>query len=308
MSIIKKILKGLLIFVGVVMLIVIVCIIIDWPGKQPTKPILTEKPKVIETPSAIKIEPPHSSNSYVAKLEMATVWVTEGIEHAFIRQLVAEPKMFGWTGDVDTHIKTWAGHEAHLIAIRAGYVNNRTGEEIRIQTPGKVAFVLSNEGGKITVQKIERDGNVEVKVPLADNFKSAKFQTPGEFEYVFKPVFTTATAIPTISAVMTVADKAGMEIKEINANLQQLQQEIESYKQFINSCMSVLNSGQDVQDPDDKIFNIMFTTLQELWKLEEGREMEEYKPPLMQAVKRKEVVGLELEIKRTAWGSRADNH
>lgn len=172
---------------------------IFFPPKKVAGPVKPKEKVVSEISEKVKIQPPAKisepsqpplPNSWVTKLENATVWAGEGIEHTFIRQLVAEPKMFGWTDDVnDPNIQIWAGRQAHLIAISAGYVNNRTGEEVRIKLPGKVAFPISMKEGKISVQKIERDGNVEAAVPLAENIKAAKFQDkPGTFEYIYKNI------------------------------------------------------------------------------------------------------------------------
>ncbi|MFH1677452.1 MAG: hypothetical protein ABH888_01420, partial [Patescibacteria group bacterium] len=123
-----------------------------------------EKEEIMPTDEIIKAE----------KLpEGAIIQKGEGIEHSLFRQLKADPN---FDGD--------AGAEAHRIAIKAGYVDPETGQEIRVGTSGidKAAYVLEKDGdGKIvgiTEYIKDADGNFQghESHQLADDFKSENFE------------------------------------------------------------------------------------------------------------------------------------
>lgn len=109
------------------------------------------------------------------KLADAIIGKGKGIEHVFIKQLVAKPAQFGYKGDkAEKAIKGWAVNKAHLIAKAAGYI--KAGKEKRIKGKGgDVAYALQiKDGGGITVAKY---------VKVADGrFKKVN---NGQFEYTF---------------------------------------------------------------------------------------------------------------------------
>ncbi len=78
--------------------------------------------------------------------KLATIGKTEGIEHAFIRQIEQNPQAFGFHGDIANHadIHRFAGNMAHQIAIENHYVDVDKGTEIRIKFDEKnpSAFII----------------------------------------------------------------------------------------------------------------------------------------------------------------------
>lgn len=126
-------------------------------------------------------------------MELATIKKGEGIEHALIRQLMAEPEKFEFKGNAED-LKSWAGGEAHRIAIKSGYVDINTGEEIRIGTEGrdKAAYMLEKEGNEIKIKeyfKGEKDFDLKEEHIAAKDYKSAKFEgvEKESYEYIEKP-------------------------------------------------------------------------------------------------------------------------
>jgi hypothetical protein len=134
-------------------------------------------------------------------LKLAAIGKGEGIEHALIRQLIADPTTFGFEGDTSDQkaVKTWAQKGAHQIAILAGYVNVKTGEEIRVKGKGdEVAYLLTVDSeGNISVGEytVGQDGNFkpdpEQTNKLVDDYGKAQFQggSPDglqSYEYVHK--------------------------------------------------------------------------------------------------------------------------
>ncbi len=86
----------------------------------------------------------------------------EGREHVFIRELIANPSIADFTGNPKDKftgnladkaaVKTWAGREAHILAIKAGYIGRNFHEEIRTRHPNKMAYVIEkNPAGGLRV-------------------------------------------------------------------------------------------------------------------------------------------------------------
>ncbi|TSC75680.1 MAG: hypothetical protein G01um101430_174 [Parcubacteria group bacterium Gr01-1014_30] len=106
--------------------------------------------------------------------EAAVVKRGEGIEHVLIRQLAANPKSFGFDGDAAdaSVVRRWAGVRAHQIAVLAGYVGAKTGNEVRVRRADKAAYVLQvDSGGKLSVAQFEKgdDGNWPSQSPAASS-------------------------------------------------------------------------------------------------------------------------------------------
>lgn len=94
------------------------------------------------------------ANNLEDQLKLATVRRGEGVEHALIRQLLANPQAYGFQGDIAKKrvVKKWAGRRAHLMAVRAGYFDWKFGAEIRVKHPNKAAFLLEKDAdGKMRV-------------------------------------------------------------------------------------------------------------------------------------------------------------
>ena len=101
-----------------------------------------------------------------ATLALSVVHKGEGVESAFIRQLMANPSLCDnskvcrpFTGnrkDVSA-LKTWAGHEAHVIAIKTGYFDWKFWSSIRVAAPDRMAYILertANGGIKVIEQAV----------------------------------------------------------------------------------------------------------------------------------------------------------
>ncbi|MEK7088744.1 MAG: hypothetical protein AAB913_01280 [Patescibacteria group bacterium] len=98
------------------------------------------------------------------KIKDATIHKGEGIEHAFIRQIEHNPELaqkLGFNGKPE-ELHAFAQHEAHIVAIKEGYVDN-TGNEVRVAEADKVAYEIKIENGHIVVdEKTIVDGKVEI--------------------------------------------------------------------------------------------------------------------------------------------------
>ncbi|MDP3043436.1 MAG: hypothetical protein Q8N21_03460 [bacterium] len=159
-----------------------------------------QKPRFIETVEEMEQaakEVPAAGKIADAKLDLAAIHKDEGVEHAIRRQLEAKPENYGYKGDMNDKqaIHKWSGGEAHRTAIKAGYVNPETGEEIRVGAKGigRAAYVLEKDAqGKTQVHEYFKgeEGNFksqEVR-ELAENFKGAKFEGADKefYEYEHK--------------------------------------------------------------------------------------------------------------------------
>lgn len=131
------------------------------------------------------------------RFDLAAIHKGEGIEHALRRQIEAEPENYGYKGDMNDKqaIHKWSGGEADRVAIKAGYVNHETGEEIRVGAKGidKAAYVLEKDAqGKTQIHEYFKgeDGSFKSQEVhgLAENFKGAKFEGADKefYEYEHK--------------------------------------------------------------------------------------------------------------------------
>lgn len=102
---------------------------------------------------------PPASQVQPVDFKIAGVHKGEGEEHAFIRELIADPSRADhtkWEYKGDRHdtraVKEWAGHTAAVIAIGIGHKNWKFGEEARVIKPDSIAFDIKNDGkGNLTV-------------------------------------------------------------------------------------------------------------------------------------------------------------
>jgi hypothetical protein len=96
-------------------------------------------------------------------LELAIIKKGDGVENALIRQLVKYPDEFGFSGDKTDAmaLNEWAGKEAHQLAVKSGYVETTTGEEVRVGAKGidRAAYALEKDKtGKLFIQEYLKDG------------------------------------------------------------------------------------------------------------------------------------------------------
>jgi|GEM_PF-6331170 len=137
----------------------------------------------VEQPVEPAVDPSKEIPNSTNVVELSTVHKGEGIEHAFIRQLKANPTEFGFNGDAsDEHaVAKWAGVKAHQVALDNGYA--ATGKEIRVAVAERVAYILENKNGKISVAEYVKDE--DGKFNLFEQHESGSdFETESEdYEY-----------------------------------------------------------------------------------------------------------------------------
>lgn len=167
------------------------------PAASAVAPAVPEPPTAPEpaTPGIAQAATPAPPVKVVAAkevpeaLKLAIVQKGEGIEHVLIRQLIFVPELYGFKGDTGDKkaVKKWAQTKAHQIAILAGYVDAKTGNEVRVKGQGgDVAYVLQTDSGlKLSVAQYckGKDGNFPEPgsktlktLELAKDFQSATFQ------------------------------------------------------------------------------------------------------------------------------------
>ncbi|MBU4257099.1 hypothetical protein KKC04_01660, partial [Patescibacteria group bacterium] len=165
------------------------------PGQRPAGH--AERPAVLSEIEKIKENIAQEAALRKGKFDLAAIHDKEGIEHAIRRQLEAEPENYGYKGNMNDKaaIHKWSGGEADRAAIKAGYVNPETGEEIRVGAKGidKAAYVLEKDAqGKTQIHEYFKgeDGSFKSQEVhgLAENFKGAKFEGADKefYEYEHK--------------------------------------------------------------------------------------------------------------------------
>jgi len=122
-----------------------------------------------------------------ARMKMATIGKKEGIEHAFIRQLIANPSLVdGVKMMVDGEVfdltfskskkplKEWAGWAADKIARNQGYVAGD--KQVWVKTAG-VAYLLENNGkGDVVTKEHEMGDDGNFKATPTDSKESSSLK------------------------------------------------------------------------------------------------------------------------------------
>ena len=136
-------------------------------------------------PAAYTTKPPKNNvpstmrSSKENLLALATVGHGEGIENAFIRQLLIDPLIcdgskycpeFSGNRANPIVLKRWAGRAAHILACKEGYADCKYGAaDIRVAMPDTMAYVIQKAtDGKISVQEYHMDTAVN-SVPPSSN-------------------------------------------------------------------------------------------------------------------------------------------
>jgi hypothetical protein len=167
-------------------------------GTPPPAPVVA---RAVPTPA------PKPTGPSPEDLKLATVKKGEGIEHAIIRQLVARSAKFGFDGDGHDAraIKLWAGHEAHVLAIRAGYADWKFGGEVRVARPDEMAYLLkkdSNDRLSIAEYRATPSGNANVSSsllsPVSPDAGGTKVlaSSVSQSQFLGMPDFITAHPLP----------------------------------------------------------------------------------------------------------------
>jgi hypothetical protein len=114
---------------------------------SPTAQAATNKPALPPRPPVKSTEPS------ATQMSLAVAHKGEGVESTFIRQFAANPAAYGFNGKDDAKaIHQWAGRQAHLLAIKAGYYDWKFGAEVGAAAPDKMAFVIRKDAaGNLTV-------------------------------------------------------------------------------------------------------------------------------------------------------------
>lgn len=106
----------------------------------------------------------------------AIVQKGEGVEHVFIRQLVANPMTYEGERKPEL-IEKWAKRKAHLVAIDLGFVQYESGKmvEVRIKgSGGDTAYPLDYRDGKWMIKKFSK---VEGKFRVKPDFTFSAMET-----------------------------------------------------------------------------------------------------------------------------------
>ncbi len=151
-------------------------------GKFHFKP--TQGPEDTTHTTAPITEPTVSTPAEHIDLKDATIGNGEGIEHAFRKQIEHDPKLaealaksLKFKGDLSDPkvLHEFSGSAAHRVAIEHGYVDSKTGEEVWVKTPGKVAYELKLDGDKVIVNERMADGTGAVETHnVGDKFEGDK--------------------------------------------------------------------------------------------------------------------------------------
>lgn len=112
--------------------------------------------------------------------ELAYIKKGEGIEHTLRRQIEHDPslaKSLGWDGK--TSLRNFSGSAAHRLAITEGYVDQATGQEIRVKFTGdKDTFYEIKKGADGSIRIDEGRGTTYM------NNEDQSFHADKEYEYV----------------------------------------------------------------------------------------------------------------------------
>ncbi|HUC88855.1 MAG TPA: DUF2934 domain-containing protein [Candidatus Paceibacterota bacterium] len=108
----------------------------------------------------------------------AVVHKGEGIESTFIRQIQNNhelAKSLGFKGDANdaNALHEFAGREAHILAIKEGYVGS-DGQEIRVADADKVAYEIKMENGHAVINEKTVDGKIVETHHEGDKFEATK--------------------------------------------------------------------------------------------------------------------------------------
>jgi hypothetical protein len=157
MKVFKQEISNVPIIVGTIVILFVIGVLLwHYTSRQnqpsnvkPTAGTMQKQKPADQIPASVKPTGPSA-----AQIVLATVRKGEGIEHALIRQLVDDPMNYGFTGDQNDSaaVKKWAGHQAHVLAIKAGYYDWKFGAEVRVKAPNTTAYVLQEDA----------DGNLQI--------------------------------------------------------------------------------------------------------------------------------------------------
>lgn len=153
----KKIPRVVIIVIAIMIVVVATVGIVAWVHTHHAQPAKVAQTKTLNLKQTIPPAPARTVDPVAlnaAQMRLAIVHKGEGVESALIRQFAANPVAYGFKGRQDDvkAIHRWAGRQAHLLAIKAGYYDWKFGAEVRVATPDKTAYVIQeNAAGSVTV-------------------------------------------------------------------------------------------------------------------------------------------------------------
>ncbi len=125
--------------------------------------------------------PPNTPKPKIEKpIDASIVQKGQGVEHAFIKQIEANPELakeLGFKGGNAKALHIFAQNQAHEIALKTGYVDN-AGNEIRVMKGGEVAYELKMNGKNIVVNEKALDGRI-----IETHNQGDKFGSQNDYEY-----------------------------------------------------------------------------------------------------------------------------
>lgn len=198
------------------------------------------------------------------KFNLAAIHDKEGIEHVIRRQLEAEPENYGYKGDASDKVTVhkWSGGEAHRAAIKAGYVNPETGEEIRVGAKGidKAAYVLEKDargGTRIHEYYKGEDGSFKSQEvhELAENFKGAEFEGADREFYEYEHKGGTEKGVSEAVEAARGAAQDGFSEDEIN-KLSHLASHENNLEQAAESIKMVEGAGISYKDSYEYFYQL----------------------------------------------------
>ncbi len=149
--------KNILLLMAIIVIAIVIIAggIVVWIYPHHAQPAKAAQTKTMEPtipPAPARIAEPAQPSA--AQMQLAIVHKGEGVESAFIRQFAASPAAYGFNGKQNDAkaIHQWAGHQAALLAIKAGYYDWKFGAEVRVAVPDKTAYVIQKDAaGNLTV-------------------------------------------------------------------------------------------------------------------------------------------------------------
>ena len=159
--------------------------------------------------------------------DSAVIRKGEGVTHALIRQLKesSNPEDFGFKGDIndDKAVKLWAKD----VAIKTGYIDSETGQEIRVGTKGidKAAYVLDKDAnGEIIVKEQFKGEDVEAHKEGSE-FEGKEKE---KYEYLHKKQVTEAAKKAATELESQWSGKAWREISQNDGRFNILEENLEN--------------------------------------------------------------------------------
>jgi hypothetical protein len=177
--------------------------------------------------------------------ELAQIHSGEGVIHAFTRQIEHNPAAFGFKGNIDDHLALhkWAQQEAYEAAVKNNFVNEQTGEEVRVSFDAKnpSSYILNSDKSVEVINRHEYilNNRGEIKASLHD--------------------YDEAHKQPVVSSTETVVSKSGIHEEATKVRPESVKEEyISTVKEGGNipkAARSFVTKGILTEDQFKKVWN-----------------------------------------------------